>query len=135
MAALPARTRRVMVSEAGLDLVDGSVGGRQDVRFGGFGASEHLRRCGVEWDLLAGAEAGEIDDADGVSVPIGNEAVSEEALGFRFGAGRGGSRGEQQGAPRDQGTVHTDILSPGRVERAPHVMLGKALKPERWPSG
>ena len=121
--------------EPGLDLVNGSVGGRQDVRFGGFGASEHLRRCGVEWDLLAGAEAGEVDDADGVSVPIGNEAISEEALGFGFGAGRGGGGREQQSAPRDQGTVHNVILSPRPGERAAHVMLEKARRPERWPSG
>jgi hypothetical protein len=44
-------------------------------------------------------------------------------LGFGPAAGRGGSGREQQGAPRNQGTVHSDILSPGGVDRATHVML------------
>src|ERR1035437_3401570 len=98
--------------QAGFDLVNGAIGGGEDVGRGGFGTGEHLGRSGVERDLPAGAETGEIDDADGASVPIGDEAVPEEALGFGPAAGRGGSAREQQGAPRNQGTVHSAILSP-----------------------
>ena len=109
--------------QAGLDLVDRAIGGCQHIGLGGLRAREHLRRSGVERDLLAGAKAREIDHPDGASVPIGDEAVSEEALGLGSGTGRGGRRGQQQRASRNQGTVHSDILSPGGVERAAHVIL------------
>src|ERR1019366_7972961 len=121
--------------QAGFDLVDGAVGGCQDVGTGGFRAGEHLGGSGVEGDLAAGAEAGEIDDADGAGVAVGDEAVSEEALGFGPGTGRGGSGGEEQGTPRNQGTVHSAILSRGGVKRAPHVILEKARQSTRRRDG
>src|ERR1019366_8973991 len=55
--------------QAGFNLVNGAIGGGEDVGLGGFGAGEHLGRRGVEGDLLVGAETGEIDDADGARVP------------------------------------------------------------------
>src|ERR1019366_2320445 len=100
-----------------------------------FRTGEHLGRCGVEGDLAAGAEAGEIDDADGAGVLVGDEAVSEEALGFGPGTGRGGSGGEEQGAPRNQGRVHSAILSRGGVKRAAHVILEKARQSTRRRDG
>src|ERR1039457_4673269 len=123
--------------QAGFDLVDGAIGGGKDVGLGGFGAGEHVGRSGVEGDLLARVEAGEIDHADGASVPIGDEAVPEEALGFAPGAGRGGSGGEEQGAPRNRGTVHSDILSHWEGMRGScYAVKSPAIpKPERWPSG
>src|ERR1019366_3437976 len=100
-----------------------------------FRTGEHLGRCGVEGDLAAGAEAGEIDDADGAGVLVGDEAVSEEALGFGPGAGRGGDGRDEQGAPRNQGRVHYAILSRGGVKGAPHVILEKARQSTRRRGG
>ena len=80
--------------QAGLDFVNRAGCRRQDIGLGGLRARQHLRRCGIERDLLPRAKAGEIDDADGVSVPIGDEAVAEEALRLRSGARRGGSGGQ-----------------------------------------
>ena len=74
------------VQQAGLDFINGAAGGRQYIGLGGLGARQHLRWRGIQRDLLARAEAGEIDDADGVSVPVGDEAVAKEALGFGSGA-------------------------------------------------
>src|ERR1035437_6797223 len=89
-----------------------------DAQYGGSGGAvvNIVTRSGT--NQIHGA-----DDADGARVPIGDEAVPEEALGFGPAAGRGGSGREQQGAPRNQGTVHSAILSRGGVDRATHVML------------
>jgi len=110
----------------GVDFVHRAVLRRQHEHHGTLGMPQDHGGGGVEVNLLADAEAAEIDDGHGAPVLVGDEAIARKARGFRFAAGgesQGG--GEQQGSPGNGKAGHAHYST---VARTAHVILVRACE-------